>query len=172
MLLRFFLGSVYSFVERVTIPSACRVRSCNASSLRFIFFGGRFQLSSPSRSTKYYYADLYIEVNRRIRNAWCSFRKYTLELYDRPNSPLELKIRMLRTEVLETMLYGCVTWSPHTCHYDTLRRVHHSFLTRCIGWRKSNRTDRPISYLDTLIKTGSEPWRRLCAGGGSCLRDL
>ena len=29
-------------------------------------------------------ADLSIEVDRRIRNAWCSFRKYTLELYDRP----------------------------------------------------------------------------------------
>ena len=54
--------------------------------------------------------DLFIEVNRLIiRNAWCSFRKYTLELYDRPSAPLELKIRMLRTKVLETMLYGCVT---------------------------------------------------------------
>ena len=31
-----------------------------------------------------------------------------------------------------------------------------SFLTRCIGWRKNNRTDRPISYLDTLMKTESE----------------
>ena len=63
---------------------------------------------------------------------------------------------MLRAEVLETMLYGCVTWSPRACHYDTLRRVHHRFLTRCIGWRKHNRADHPISYLDTLIKTGSE----------------
>ena len=27
-------------------------------------------------------ADLSIEVDRRIRNAWCSYRKYTLELYD------------------------------------------------------------------------------------------
>ena len=54
------------------------------------------------------------------------------------------------------MLYGCVTWSPRACHYDTLRRAHHSFLTRCIGWRKNDRTDHPISYLDTLIKTGSE----------------
>ena len=26
--------------------------------------------------------DLSIEVNQRIRNAWCSFRKHTLELYD------------------------------------------------------------------------------------------
>ena len=63
---------------------------------------------------------------------------------------------MLRAEVLETMLYGCVTWSPRACHYDTLRRAHHGFLTRCIGWRKHNRAGPLISYLDTLIKTGSE----------------
>ena len=54
-------------------------------------------------------ADLSIEVNRRLRNAWRSFQNYTLELYDRPSAPLELKIRMLRVEVLETMMYGCVT---------------------------------------------------------------
>ena len=53
--------------------------------------------------------DLSIEVDRRIRNAWCSFGKYTLELYDRPSAPLELKIRMLRAEVLEAILHGCVT---------------------------------------------------------------
>ena len=101
-------------------------------------------------------ADLSIEADRRICNAWYSFRKYTLELYDRPSAPLELKIRMLRAEVLETMLYGYVTWSPRACHYDTLRRAHYRFLTCCIGWRKHNRDDHPISYLDTLVKTGSE----------------
>ena len=69
---------------------------------------------------------------------------------------LELEPRMLRAEVLETMLYGCVTWSPRACHYDKLRRAHHRFLTRCIGWRKHNRTDHQISYLDMLIKTGNE----------------
>ena len=63
-------------------------------------------------------ADLSIEVDRR-------FREYTLELYDRPSAPFKLKIRMLRAEVLETMLYGCVTWSPRACHYDTLCRAHH-----------------------------------------------
>ena len=68
-------------------------------------------------------ADLSIEVDRRIRNARCSFRKYTLELYDRPSAPFELKIQMLRAVVLETMLYGCVTWSPRACHYDTLRQA-------------------------------------------------
>ena len=54
------------------------------------------------------------------------------------------------------MLYGCVTWSPRACHYDTLRRAHHRILTRGIGWRKHNRADHPISYLDTLVKMGSE----------------
>ena len=100
-------------------------------------------------------ADLSIEVDRRIRKAWCSFRKYSLELYDRPSAPLKLKTRMVRAEVLETLLYGWVTWSPSTCHYK-LRRAHHRFLTRCIGWRKQNRAKHPISCLDTLIKTGSE----------------
>ena len=65
-------------------------------------------------------ADLSIEFGRRVRNAWCSFRKYTLERHDRPSAPLELKIWMLRAEALETMRYGCVTWSPHACHYETL----------------------------------------------------
>ena len=101
-------------------------------------------------------AALPIEINRRIRNSWYSFWKCTLKLYDRPSAPIELKIRMLRAEVLETMLYGCVTWSPRACHYDTLRRIHHSFLTRCIGWPTKNRADHPISYLDTLMETGSE----------------
>ena len=101
-------------------------------------------------------ADLPIEVDRCLRNAWCSFRRNTLELYDRTSAPLELKRRMLRAEVLETMPYDCVTWSPRACHYDTLRRANHRFLTRCICWRKPNCADNPISYLDTLIKTGSE----------------
>ena len=72
------------------------------------------------------------------------------------SAPLELKIRILKAEVLKTILYGCVTWSPRAYHYDKLRRAHHSFLTRCIGWRKRTRTDYPISYAETLLKTGSE----------------
>ena len=76
--------------------------------------------------------------------------------HNRPNAPLDLKIRMLTVESLETMLCGCVTWSTRACHYDSLRRTQHRFLTRCIGWRKNNRADHPISHLDTLIKTGSE----------------
>ena len=103
-----------------------------------------------------YSAHLSIEVDRHIRNAWCSFGKYTLKLYGRLSAPLNIKIQMLRAEVFEAKLYGCVTWSPRACHYDTPRGAHHRFLTRCIGWRKHNRADHSISYLNTIIKTGSE----------------
>ena len=47
----------------------------------FVYLGGNVNHNT----------DLSIEVDRCIRNAWCSFRKYTLELYDRPSAPLELK---------------------------------------------------------------------------------
>ena len=126
-----------------TVEAACQVYN---QTNEFVYLGG-----NASHNT-----DLSIEVDRRIRNAWYSIRKYTLELYDRSSAPPELKLRMLRAEVLETVLYGCVTWSLRACHYDTLRRVHRRFLTRCIGWRKHNRANHPISYLDTLPKTGSE----------------
>ena len=57
----------------------------------FVYLGGNVNHNNT---------DLSIEVDLRIRNAWCTFRKYTLELCDRPSAPLELKIRMLRAEVL------------------------------------------------------------------------
>ena len=79
-------------------------------------------------------------------NAWCSFRRYTLELYGRPSAPLELKTRMLRVEVLETMLYDCVTWSPRTCHYDTLRRAHHQ-LPDSLHWLVKEQWHRPPDFL-------------------------
>ena len=131
--------------ESTTIFSVEAVGQAYNQTNEFVLLGG-----NDNQNT-----DLPIEVDRRIRNAWCSFRKHTFELYDRPSAPLELKIRMLRAEVLKTMLC-CVTRSPRACHYDTLRRAHHRFLTRCIAWRKHNRADHPISYLDMLIKTGSE----------------
>ena len=58
------------------------------------------------------------------------------------------------------------------CHCDTLRRAHHSFLTRCTGWRKNNRTDHHISYLNMLKKTTKSKsieaimrWRRILFAG-------
>ena len=68
------------------------------------------------------------------------------KLYDQPSAPLELKIPILTAEVLETVLRGCVAWRPRACHYVTLCQVRHSFLIRCIGCRKDNRTDNCLCY--------------------------
>ena len=66
-------------------------------------------------------AGLSIEVDQCIRNAWCGLRKYTLEQYDRPSTPLELKICMVRAEVLETMLYTLIKMGSESIE-ATLRR--------------------------------------------------
>ena len=50
-----------------------------------------------------------IEVMRRIQRAWACFGRYKMETYDRPSVHLRLKVRMLKAEVLETLLYGCGT---------------------------------------------------------------
>ena len=58
------------------------------------------------------------EIDRRIRAGWMGFKRYKRELYDLPKaSLLPLKARMVRSEVVEALLYGCVTWTPLECHY-------------------------------------------------------
>ena len=94
-------------------------------------------------------ADLSIEVNRRmvqlpevhprtVRPTKGSPRAQSPDAKSRGND-----IRLRHMEPARVPLH------------DTLRRAYHSFLTRYIGWRKDNRTDHPISYLGTLMKTGS-----------------
>ena len=48
--------------------------------------------------------DIAVEINRRVRLAWLSFKRYSTGLYDRPEANLELKVRPLQAEVMETIL--------------------------------------------------------------------
>ena len=49
------------------------------------------------------------EIDRWIHAGWTGFKRYKWELYDRPKaSLLPLKARMVRSEVVEALLYGCV----------------------------------------------------------------
>ena len=57
--------------------------------------------------------DLSIEITRRLQRAWARFQRYKMEIYDRPDVRLRLKVRLLKAEVVETLLYGCMTWSPN-----------------------------------------------------------
>ena len=97
-----------------------------------------------------------IEITRRLQRPWACFQRYKMEIYDRPGVLLRLKVRLLKAEVVETLLYGCTTWSPKKPDYDRLRRVHPSMRLRCLGWRKRKRDDHTLSYADALAQTDSE----------------
>ena len=101
-------------------------------------------------------ADMNAEIRNRTSKAWLCFRRYRRQLYDRKSAPLELKLRMLKAEVIEVLLYGCGTWTLRDKQYDSLRSVHSKLLLRCIGFHKSKRTDHPLSYSTVLQQTGCE----------------
>ena len=77
-------------------------------------------------------------------------------IYDRPRVRLRLKVRMLKAEALETLLYGCVTWNPNKADYDRLRKVHQQMLLRRLGWWKRKREDHILSCAKAPLKTDSE----------------
>ena len=45
-----------------------------------------------------------VELTRRLQRAWACFGRYKIKIYDRPGVRLRLKMRMLRAEVIETLL--------------------------------------------------------------------
>ena len=114
--------------------------------IEFVYLGGDITTDK----------DLSIEIARRLQRAWACFQRYKMEIYDRPGVRLRVKVRLLNSEVVETLFYGCMTWSPKKPGHDRLRRVHHSMLLRCLGWRKRERDNNTLSYSDALAKTASE----------------
>ena len=90
-------------------------------------------------------------IELRTSAGWMGFKRYTRELHDRPKaSLLPLKARMVRSEVVDALLYGCATWTPLKGHYTKLRTTHHRMLLRMLGaWCKSP-NKRTLSYKDAL----------------------
>ena len=64
-----------------------------------------------------------IKITRRHERAWECFRRHKMEIYDRPGVRLRLKVRLLKAEVVETLLYDCMTWSPNKPDYDRRRWI-------------------------------------------------
>ena len=56
---------------------------------------------------------------------------------------------------METLLYGCVTWTLGQ-HFAELRTVHHKFLLRIIGFQRRQSTDHLMSYAKALKKAQCE----------------
>ena len=79
--------------------------------------------------------DMSVEIARRTRACWMRIRRYSRELYGQPKVALSLKTRMIKVEAIESLLYGCSTWTLRQEHYAKLRTVelHHRVLLRTIG---------------------------------------
>ena len=95
-----------------------------------------------------------IETNRRSSAAWTRIRKYSSQLCDRPNAELSLKVRLLKAEVIEALLYRCATWTVRSEDFDSLRTAHHKLLLRVVGFSRNDRTGyKPLSYRAVLEMT-------------------
>ena len=66
------------------------------------------------------------------------------------------KVRLLKTEVMETLLYGCVTWVLGLGHFAKLRTANHNVLLRSIGFQRRQRTDHRMSYAKAPKKAQCE----------------
>ena len=71
-------------------------------------------------------------------------------------APFALTLRMLKAEVMETLLYGCVTWTLGKEHFAELRTAHHRFLLRIIVFQRRQRTDHLMSYAKARKKAQCE----------------
>ena len=113
----------------------------------FIYLGGTVT-ETPNLSD---------EIDRRICAGWMGFKRYKRELYGRPTaSLLPLKTQMVRSEVVEALLYGCATWTPLKGHYAKIRTTPHRMLLRILGaWCKSQ-NKRILSYKDALQRSECE----------------
>ena len=83
----------HGLVTPITINAAGQ-HYCQTAS--FIYLGGAVT-ETPNLSA---------EIDRRIRAGLISFNRYRRELYDRPNaSLLDLKVRMVKVDVVQALLY-------------------------------------------------------------------
>lgn len=86
-------------------------------------------------------------------------RKLSKKLFDNKAKWTAFKVVLFKQEVLETLLYGCATWTLKESDYVVLSRYHRFFLHRITGFRKSTLDitgRRLISYRQLLHITGCE----------------
>ena len=96
-------------------------------------------------------ADIVPEIKRRVRLAWACYR-FKRELYDMESAPFALKLRMQEAEMMETLLYGCVTLTLGKERFAEMRTARHRFLLRIIGFQRRQSTYHLMSYAKALKK--------------------
>ena len=61
-----------------------------------------------------------------------------------------LKVRMQKAEVMETLLYACVTWTFGQEHFAEFRMARHKLLLGIIGCQHRQRIDNLMPYAKAL----------------------
>ena len=79
---------------------------------------------------------------------------------------------VLKAEMMETLVYGCVTWTLGKEHFAELQTERHRFLLRISGFQRRQRTDHLMPYAEALkkaqcesVETTTRKRRLLFAGG-------
>lgn len=75
--------------------------------------------------------------------SWCFTLQEGASYYDRPSVPLGLKIRMLKADVIDTFLYGCIAWTTLN-HSSQLRTAHDLMLVRVTRSRRCHQTKHSV----------------------------
>ena len=98
------------------------------------------------------------EIRRRIGRAWGKMRQYSKPVFDCRSVWLSLKVSLMKSEVLEVLLYGCATWTLPAEPWKLLVKTHRTILHRLTGFRKSTRDNRRLqSYRQVLLQTECDP---------------
>ena len=97
-------------------------------------------------------ADIMPEIKRRIRLTWACYDRFKRELCDMEDTPFMLKVRLLNTEVMETLLYRCVTWALGLQHIARLRTDPHNLLLSKDHWLSAPTAHR----LRRVVRQGSQ----------------
>ena len=97
------------------------------------------------------------DIKRLVRLAWACYKRLKRELHDMEDAPFTLKVRMLKAEVMETLLYGFVTWTVGKEHFDELRTTHTG---SCYHWLPAPTTHRLLHVVRQGPREGTIRERR------------
>jgi hypothetical protein len=115
------------------------------------------------------------EIATRISKTWGKWKARKKSLYQNKGIRPHVKLMMLKTEVIETLMYGCAAWTTTADDIAKLNSTHYKLLIQTLGLWKKKETDRPRSYssilkeYDCVSMEATLKWRRL-KWAGSVIR--